>query len=170
MIEGGPVWWTRQGQPRPLRPLPVLAIDPAQLPRLEEMTTNAENRLAEAHTKAWLGEVAALEESLIHPRRRHDEAIVKLGSAQMAVRSTARTMTMSPMQLPVMPPVKPMLAKSVPEIPTGPLSFEPKWDGFRSIMFRDGDEVEIGSRNEKPMTRYFPEVVEAVRANLPERA
>jgi ATP-dependent DNA ligase len=73
------------------------------------------------------------------------------------------------MQLPVMPPVKPMLAKSVPTIPTGELSYEPKWDGFRSIVFRDGDEVEIGSRNEKPMTRYFPEVVEAVRANLPER-
>jgi ATP-dependent DNA ligase len=71
------------------------------------------------------------------------------------------------MQLPVMPPVKPMLAKSVPEIPTGDLSFEPKWDGFRAIVFRDGDEVEIGSRNEKPMTRYFPEVVEAVKANLP---
>ena len=76
---------------------------------------------------------------------------------------------MSGMQLPVMPPVEPMLAKSVPEIPTGELSFEPKWDGFRSIVFRDGDEVEIGSRNEKPMTRYFPEVVEAVKANLPER-
>ena len=73
------------------------------------------------------------------------------------------------MQLPVMPPVSPMLAKSVPTIPTGELSYEPKWDGFRSIVFRDGDEVEIGSRNEKPMTRYFPEVVEAVRANLPER-
>lgn len=73
------------------------------------------------------------------------------------------------MQLPVMPPVKPMLAKSVPSIPTGELSYEPKWDGFRSIVFRDGDEVEIGSRNEKPMTRYFPEVVEAVLANLPER-
>jgi len=73
------------------------------------------------------------------------------------------------MQLPVMPPVKPMLAKSVPTIPTGALSYEPKWDGFRSIVFRDGDEVEIGSRNEKPMTRYFPEVVEAVLANLPER-
>ena len=73
------------------------------------------------------------------------------------------------MQLPVMPPVKPMLAKSVPTIPTGELSYEPKWDGFRSIVFRDGDEVEIGSRNEKPMTRYFPEVVEAVLANLPER-
>ena len=56
---------------------------------------------------------------------------------------------MAVMQLPVMPPVAPMLAKSVPEIPSGDLSFEPKWDGFRSIMFRDGDEVEIGSRNER---------------------
>src|SRR5688500_12594087 len=73
------------------------------------------------------------------------------------------------MRLPVMPPVKPMLAKSVAEIPGGDMMFEPKWDGFRSIVFRDGDEVEIGSRNERPMTRYFPEVVEAVRANLPER-
>jgi ATP-dependent DNA ligase len=73
------------------------------------------------------------------------------------------------MQLPVMPPVAPMLAKSVPTIPTGDLSFEPKWDGFRSIVFRDGDEVEIGSRNERPMTRYFPEVVEAIKANLPQK-
>ena len=72
------------------------------------------------------------------------------------------------MKLPVLPPVKPMLAKSVAEIPpTG--SYEPKWDGFRSIIFRDGDEVEFGSRNEKPMTRYFPELVEAVKAALPER-
>ena len=76
---------------------------------------------------------------------------------------------MNGMQLPVMPPVAPMLAKAVPQIPTGELSYEPKWDGFRSIVFRDGDEVEIGSRNEKPMTRYFPEVVEAIKANLPER-
>ena len=74
------------------------------------------------------------------------------------------------MQLPVMPPVAPMLAKAVKDIPEGDFSYEPKWDGFRSIIFRDGDEVEIGSRNEKPMTRYFPEVVEAVRANFPERA
>ena len=73
------------------------------------------------------------------------------------------------MQLPVMPPVAPMLAKSVPDIPTGALSYEPKWDGFRSIVFRDGDEVEIGSRNERPMTRYFPELVEAIKQNLPER-
>ena len=73
------------------------------------------------------------------------------------------------MQLPVMPPVAPMLAKSVPDIPTGALSYEPKWDGFRSIVFRDGDEVEIGSRNERPMTRYFPELVEAIKENLPER-
>jgi ATP-dependent DNA ligase len=73
------------------------------------------------------------------------------------------------MELPVMPPVSPMLAKSVKEIPSGALSFEPKWDGFRSIVFRDGDEVEIGSRNERPMTRYFPELVEAFKAHLPER-
>jgi ATP-dependent DNA ligase len=72
------------------------------------------------------------------------------------------------MDLPVMPPVKPMLAKAVPEIPdVGHV--EPKWDGFRTIVFRDGDEVELGSRNEKPMTRYFPELVEAIKANTPER-
>ena len=62
-----------------------------------------------------------------------------------------------------------MLAKAVKEIPRGPLSYEPKWDGFRSVIFRDGGEVEIGSRNERPMTRYFPEVVAAVLANLPDR-
>ncbi|MGH7749625.1 MAG: ATP-dependent DNA ligase, partial [Candidatus Dormibacteria bacterium] len=72
------------------------------------------------------------------------------------------------MRLPVMPPVKPMLARSVPRIPPG-MHYEGKWDGFRCVAFRDGDEVELGSRNEKPMTRYFPEVVEALRANLPER-
>jgi ATP-dependent DNA ligase len=76
---------------------------------------------------------------------------------------------MGGMQLPIMPPVKPMLAKPVKKIPTGELSYEPKWDGFRSIIFRDGDDVEIGSRNEKPMTRYFPELVEAIKANLPAR-
>ncbi|MDN4519487.1 ATP-dependent DNA ligase [Mycolicibacterium austroafricanum] len=72
------------------------------------------------------------------------------------------------MQLPVMPPVSPMLSKSVDTIPDG-ASYEPKWDGFRSIVFRDGDEIEFGSRNERPMTRYFPELVEAARAELPPR-
>ncbi|WP_375488900.1 ATP-dependent DNA ligase [uncultured Jatrophihabitans sp.] len=72
------------------------------------------------------------------------------------------------MKLPVMPPIAPMLAKAVPTIPPG-ASYEPKWDGFRSLVFRDGDEVELGSRNERPMTRYFPELVEAIRAELPER-
>jgi ATP-dependent DNA ligase len=66
-----------------------------------------------------------------------------------------------------MPPVSPMLAKSVAEIPPDAW-YEPKWDGFRSILFRDGDEVELGSRNERPMTRYFPELV-AARAELPPR-
>ena len=72
------------------------------------------------------------------------------------------------MKLPVLPPVSPMLAKPVAAIPPG-ASYEPKWDGFRSIIFRDGDEVEFGSRNERPMTRYFPELIEAVKAKLPER-
>jgi ATP-dependent DNA ligase len=73
------------------------------------------------------------------------------------------------MDLPVNPPVAPMLAKPVDAIPSGDYVFEPKWDGFRSIIFRDRDEVEIGSRNERPMTRYFPELVAAILAQLPER-
>ncbi len=73
------------------------------------------------------------------------------------------------MRLPVSPPVAPMLAKAVKDIPDGHYSYEPKWDGFRSIIFRDGDEVEIGSRNERPMTRYFPELVAQVIEQLPER-
>src|SRR6201986_4673139 len=73
------------------------------------------------------------------------------------------------MDLPVNPPVAPMLAKPVDAIPDGDYVFEPKWDGFRSIVFRDGDEVEIGSRNEKPMTRYFPELVAAFLTELPPR-
>src|SRR6266545_6578083 len=73
------------------------------------------------------------------------------------------------MQLPVMPPIAPMLAKPVKGIPSGSLSYEPKWDGFRSIIFRDADEVEIGSRNERPMTRYFPELVAAFRSELPQQ-
>ncbi|MGY2130105.1 ATP-dependent DNA ligase [Blastococcus sp. SYSU DS0617] len=74
------------------------------------------------------------------------------------------------MDLPLNPPVKPMLAKAATKLPTGEgLFYEPKWDGFRCIVFRDGDEVELGSRNERPLTRYFPEVVEAVKAHLPER-
>ena len=73
------------------------------------------------------------------------------------------------MKLPVMPPVRPMLAKPVSEIPDGAFSYEPKWDGFRAIVFRDGDDVEIESRNERPLTRYFPELVPAIQANLPER-
>lgn len=73
-----------------------------------------------------------------------------------------------------MPPVRPMLAKSVPGVPDparhpAGLSFEPKWDGFRCLVFKDGDEVELTSRNTKPLTRYFPEVVEAARRDLPER-
>lgn len=74
------------------------------------------------------------------------------------------------MDLPVMPPVRPMLAKSVSSIPrSAGLSYEPKWDGFRCVVFRDGDEVELGSRNDRPLTRYFPEVADLLRQALPQR-
>ncbi|PJJ06266.1 ATP-dependent DNA ligase [Streptomyces sp. 2333.5] len=72
------------------------------------------------------------------------------------------------MDLPVMPPLSPMLAKLVTDIPAG-MQYEAKWDGFRVIVFRDGDEVEIASRTTKSLTRYFPEVVTAARAELPRR-
>ncbi len=69
-----------------------------------------------------------------------------------------------------MPPVRPMLAKLSRELPRGDgLVYEPKWDGFRCIVFRDGEEVELGSRNERPLTRYFPELADPLRAVLPER-
>jgi ATP-dependent DNA ligase len=76
------------------------------------------------------------------------------------------------MQPPVVPPIQPMLAKAVHELPPGEpgeLVFEPKWDGFRAIVFKDGDEIEIGSRNQRPFTRYFPELVDPFRRALPAR-
>jgi len=75
------------------------------------------------------------------------------------------------MGLPVLPPVSPMLAKASPALPEGDgWSFEPKFDGFRCVVFRDGDSVELGSRNERPLTRYFPEILAPLRAALPDRA
>src|SRR5690242_13425807 len=74
------------------------------------------------------------------------------------------------MDLPVNPPVLPMLASRVAELPPGTgWIFEPKWDGFRTVVFRDGDALLIQSRDEKPLDRYFPELVEALLAQLPPR-
>src|SRR5436189_5648923 len=74
------------------------------------------------------------------------------------------------MQLPVNPPILPMLAKRASELPLGgKWIFEPKWDGFRALVFRDGDEIVIQSRDEKPLNRYFPEVVEQLTSQLPAR-
>src|SRR6478609_8988197 len=78
------------------------------------------------------------------------------------------------MDLPVNPPLSPMLAKSAKGVPDPAkfedgLLYEPKWDGFRCIVFRDGDEVELGSRNERPLTRYFPELLDPLRAALPDK-
>jgi ATP-dependent DNA ligase len=83
----------------------------------------------------------------------------------------ARPRTLRSVTLPVPPPVSPMLAKLSRDLPTGDdWSYEPKWDGFRCIVFRDGADVELGSRNERPLTRYFPEVLDPLRAALPKRA
>src|SRR3954454_23848026 len=68
------------------------------------------------------------------------------------------------MTLPLQPPIKPQLARSAKELPHGnSWRYEPKWDGFRTIVFRDGDDVYLQSRNGKPMNRYFPEVIDQVR-------
>jgi len=72
--------------------------------------------------------------------------------------------------LPVNPPVLPMLAKRVAELPEGEgWIFEPKWDGFRALVFRDGDEIFIQSRDEKPLNRYFPELLDPLKSALPPR-
>jgi ATP-dependent DNA ligase len=71
--------------------------------------------------------------------------------------------------LPVTPPVEPMLAKLTRELPRGDLLYEPKWDGFRCLVFRDGDELFLQSRNGKPLDRYFPELREPLLAELPAR-
>ncbi|GAC58565.1 ATP-dependent DNA ligase LigC [Gordonia hirsuta DSM 44140 = NBRC 16056] len=79
------------------------------------------------------------------------------------------------MDLPVNPPIAPMLAKAVAAVPTQPpgepqWSYEPKWDGFRAVIFRDGDEIAISSRSGKDLARYFPELVAAAATELSSRA
>ncbi len=76
---------------------------------------------------------------------------------------------MNDLSLPVVPPVKPMLAKAAREVPAGEFLYEPKWDGYRALVFRDGDTVEITSRNTKSLTRYFPELLGSLRSQLPQR-
>ncbi|WP_308222062.1 ATP-dependent DNA ligase [Janibacter melonis] len=78
------------------------------------------------------------------------------------------------MRQPIALPVDPMLAKAAAAVPVadavdGGYAYEPKWDGFRCVVLRDGDEVELASRGKKPLTRYFPEVVAACLEHLPER-
>ncbi|MBX3215002.1 MAG: ATP-dependent DNA ligase [Labilithrix sp.] len=74
------------------------------------------------------------------------------------------------MTLPIRPPLAPMLAKLANDIPDGDgWLYEPKWDGFRAIIFRDGDEIYTQSRDLKPLDRYFPELAAPLRENLPER-
>src|SRR5207249_1474053 len=101
------------------------------------------------------------------PRRICRSSIASMRTSELAgIRPTRRER----MNLPVNPPVLPMLAKRVSELPIGGTwIFEPKWDGFRALVFRDGDEVLIQSRDEKSLNRYFPELLEPLRSQLPAR-
>ena len=74
------------------------------------------------------------------------------------------------MVLPVTPPIAPMLSSAADALPEGDgWQFEPKWDGFRTLVFRDGEDIVLQSRDEKPMNRYFPELVAPLAAALPDR-
>ena len=74
------------------------------------------------------------------------------------------------MHLPFDPPLPPMLSTAADRLPAGGgWQFEPKWDGFRTLVFRDGDEILLQSRDEKPMNRYFPELLAPLARTLPER-
>ncbi len=74
------------------------------------------------------------------------------------------------MRLPFAPPLQPMLSSAAEALPAGDgWLFEPKWDGFRTLVFRDGDEILLQSRDEKPMNRYFPELLAPLAHALPER-
>src|SRR3984893_11679914 len=75
------------------------------------------------------------------------------------------------MRLPFAPPLAPMLSSAADALPSGEgWLFEPKWDGFRTLVFRAGDEIMLQSRDEKPMNRYFPELIAPLTASLPERS
>src|SRR6195256_1115821 len=93
---------------------------------------------------------------------------VRAVSGRRSEQTEAGTHSSLAMDLPVNPPVLPMLAKRVEALPPGDgWIFEPKWDGFRTLIFRDGDEAFIQSRDEKPLNRYFPELIDPIKAQLP---
>ena len=73
------------------------------------------------------------------------------------------------MDLPIEPPLAPMLARRAAALPAGDYLYEPKWDGFRCLAFRSGGDVDLRSRHDRPLTRYFPELVAALRALPDER-
>ncbi len=99
------------------------------------------------------------------------DSIDDLQSASQAARTLLRPRdSIGLVNLPVNPPVPPMLSKRIGDLPVGgDWIFEPKWDGFRALVFRDGDEILIQSRDEKSLNRYFPELLDPLREQLPNR-
>jgi len=98
-----------------------------------------------------------------------DDGATADASPRLVDGTVRRPVGQAPVRPPVRPPVAPMLARLARELPRDEFSFEPKWDGFRALAFRQGDDVDIRSRHDRPFSRYFPELVEALVA-LPDES
>ncbi len=140
------------------------AITEKELDSARRLCCASSGRAATWHQWGHLQGAATIRS--VGPSNPNSETVTHAGRPELSVAGDRRQN--GRVDLPVTPPVRPMLSKAVTSIPPG-ASYEPKWDGFRSICFRDGDDVELGSRNERPMTRYFPELVAAAKAELPPR-
>src|SRR3954466_247109 len=143
-----------------LSALRVMYPSPSSRPTIS-CTVGAETCIARATFAAVIGSWASSSQKIVC--RYSSSATVAFATRSHSSRSPTHRNLRS-VSLPLKPPIQPQLARPAKELPSGEeWRFEPKWDGFRTIVFRDGDEIYLQSRNGKPMNRYFPEVVEAVR-------
>src|SRR3954466_7942519 len=142
-----------------LSALRVMYPSPSSRPTIS-CTVGAETCIARATFAAVIGSSASSSQKIVC--RYSSSATVAFATRSHSSRSPTHR-NLRCVSLPLKPPIQPQLARPAKELPSGEeWRFEPKWDGFRTIVFRDGDEVYLQSRNGKPMNRYFPEVVEAI--------
>src|SRR3954464_12732692 len=142
-----------------LSALRVMYPSPSSRPTIS-CTVGAETCIARATFAAVIGSWASSSQKIVC--RYSSSATVAFATRAHSSRSPTHRNLRS-VSLPLKPPIKPQLARPAKELPTGDeWRFEPKWDGFRTIVFRDGDDVHLQSRNGKPMNRYFPEIIPQV--------
>src|SRR3954470_14993623 len=143
-----------------LSALRVMYPSPSRRPTIS-CTVGAETCIARATFAAVIGSWASSSQKIVC--RYSSSATVAFATRSHPSWSPTHRNLRS-VSLPLKPPIQPQLARPAKELPAGDeWRFEPKWDGFRTIVFRDGDEVHLQSRNGKPMNRYFPEVIPAVQ-------